>query len=46
MSFFVVERDPASGMLRVLMPVEYPDRAAALAALSAAAWDGAVMIEG
>ncbi|MDO8879863.1 MAG: hypothetical protein Q7W44_03545 [Coriobacteriia bacterium] len=46
MSFFVVERDPTDGTLRMLLADAFPDRSAALAALTDSVADGTATIAG
>ncbi|MDZ4166781.1 MAG: hypothetical protein U1E08_03685 [Coriobacteriia bacterium] len=46
MSFFVVERDPTDGTLRMLLADAFPDRSAALTALTESVADGTAMIAG
>jgi hypothetical protein len=46
MSFFVVERDPTDGTLRMLLADAFPDRSAALAALTESVADGTAVIAG
>jgi hypothetical protein len=46
MSFFILERDPADGSLRMLLSRDFSERTMALEALSAAVGDGSLAITG